>query len=345
MLNTETGDEVDETISPGRVTVNNQLLNNQQSFLDNQHAYLRGKTVVTLAAVVGTRYYNVPDGIDFDRLEEPVFTNMKGFHYEMEYGIKQSDYNVFQSDIGQTSSYVYRWQLINIAGTLKIELWPVPSVAQTIEFTGLLKLTQMAADSDTCVVDDLVLVLFTAAEILARGGAGDAGAKAAKAKAALDSIRASFPSRYERFNIAGIRPWWDRWCGNGQRPVVGISGDTPPANEVTMIIMIPETAFNVAAFQATATPISVLRIRGNFNGAVDGRWLQIFDSATTPADGTAPLIVGIPLTAGSPFFIETEVGSLAFAAGCYVCVSNTRAAKTLSADTMDVTVETYDPNA
>ncbi|MDE2098691.1 MAG: hypothetical protein KGL39_15665 [Patescibacteria group bacterium] len=223
MLNAECGEEMDETISPGLVASNNQLLNNQQAFLDNQHTYLRGKTVVSLAAVVGQQYYDVPAGIDFDRLEEPTFTNVSNFRYRIQYGIGQEEYNLFRSDLGVKASPVMRWQMVNIPA-LQIELWPIPSVPQSIIYTGLLPLAPMVADTDTCVIDDLVLVLFTAAELLARKGSGDAQAKAAKAKAALDSLKASFPSKFDTFNLAGQTPHYDGFYkGNNRRPVVAVN--------------------------------------------------------------------------------------------------------------------------
>ena len=224
MLNAECGEEMDETISPARVIINNQLLNNQQAFLANLHTYLRGKAVVSLAAVVGTQYYNLPTGIDFDRLEEPVYTNITSWRYRMEYGIGQEEYNVFRSELGVKASPVMRWQLVNVSGTLQIELWPIPSVAQSIVFTGILPITAMTTDASLCVIDDMALVLFTAAEILARKQSADAQAKGAKAKAYLDSLKASFPSKYDRFNIsgaptdyAGFRP------PNSRRPVVAVN--------------------------------------------------------------------------------------------------------------------------
>ena len=223
MLNVEAGEEMDETISPARVAINNQLLNNQQAFLDNQHSFLRGKTVVTLAATVGTQYYDLPGGVDFDRLEDDVYTNVVNFRYRMNYGITQDDYNIYRSDQRVIGSPCFKWQLINTT-KLQIELWPIPSVAQTIYFTGLLPLVQMVADSDTCVIDDMALVLFTAAEVLARKGSQDTAAKGAKAKAYLDNLRGSFPSRYSVFNMAGLKPRVNGFDKNTSgRPIVAVS--------------------------------------------------------------------------------------------------------------------------
>lgn len=224
MLNAECGEEMDETISPARVAVNNQLLNNQQAFLVNQHAYLLGKVRVSLAANVGQQYYGLPAGIDFDRLEKPEFTNVSNFRYRIGFGIGQEEYNLFRSDLGVTASPVMRWDLVNVGGSLQIELWPVPSVAQVILLSGLLPLAPLVNDTDTCVIDDLVLVLFTAAELLARKQSGDTQAKAVKAKAALDSLKASYPSRFEYFNLAGQAPSLaDFNRGNRRRPVVAVN--------------------------------------------------------------------------------------------------------------------------
>ena len=221
MLNAECGDEMDETISPARVAINNQLLNTQQRFLANQHDYLRGKVRVELPAVVGQQYYTPPTGIDLDRIEKPAFTNVNNFRYRIAYGIGQEDYNLFRSDLGVQASPVMRWDMVNVGGVLKVELWPIPSTAQTIMFSGLLPISDMASDAATCVIDDLALVLFTAAEILARRQQPDTQAKFAKAQAYIEKLRAGFPSRFDKFNLAGKEPSMrDLYVGNNRRPVV-----------------------------------------------------------------------------------------------------------------------------
>lgn len=224
MLYAECGEESDETISPALVPVYNQLLNNQQQYLDGQNAYLRGKTVAGLAAVVGQQYYNLPAGIDFDQIETPTFTNVVSFRYRIGYGIGQEEYNIFRSDLGVTASPVMRWQLVNVNGVQQIELWPIPSVVQTIEFTGLLPLTPMVQDTDVCVIDDLALVLFTAAKRLARQGKADAQETAARAMAHLNNLRAKAGSKFDVFNLAGQQPRFDEFYkGNNRQPVVAVN--------------------------------------------------------------------------------------------------------------------------
>lgn len=223
MLNAEIEDELDETISNSGVAWKNQILNNQQFFLANQHTYLLGKTRVSLPLSPGTQYYDVPGGIDMAHLDKPQYVVSSNWRFEVSFGILTIDYNIFNPELGATSIPILKWDLVNTGDGLQIQVWPIPSVAQTLEFSGLLLITPMASDSDTCVIDDLALVYFTAAEILAKRGAGDAQAKLAKAQAYLSSIRAGKPSRYETFNIAGD-DWGRRVNTDYKRPVVAVGG-------------------------------------------------------------------------------------------------------------------------
>jgi len=68
---------------------------------------------------------------------------------------------------------------------------------------------------------------------------------------------------------------------------------------------------------------------------------MIFDSngQPVPANGTAPVIAAIPLYVGAPFYVDESIGSLEFANGIYAAVSSTQETLTLSAQTIDITVE------
>lgn len=108
---------------------------------------------------------------------------------------------------------------------LMIEVWPIPSVPQSLELAGALPLTRMENDTDTCVIDDLLIVLFCAAEILARSSQGDAQAKITKAQAHLNSLKASYPTSHETFNISGGRRFIPGYhTGTGQ-PVIAVNGN------------------------------------------------------------------------------------------------------------------------
>jgi hypothetical protein len=103
--------------------------------------------------------------------------------------------------------------------------------------------------------------------------------------------------------------------------------------------MIQIKGIAVASIQVAIEPVSALRVRGNFNGSTADRWLQFFNSEVAAAEGAVPLFAAIPLYQTSPFFAEFELGACPFTLGCYACVSSTQGTKTISADTMDITVE------
>ena len=222
MLNAEIGAEMDETISPANIPIHNRLLNTQQRFLISQHAYLLGKVRVELPLIVGQQYYDPPGGIDFDRLDLPLFTNVNNFRYEVKYGIGQPEYNYWDSSRGLKSSPVFNWDRVLINGVKKIEVWPIPLVPQTLMLSGTALVTDMGNDTDTCVIDDLVLVLFTAARILAKNGNQDAQAVLAQAQATLNALRGDMPSKFDTFNMKGGDGSHSNlgFGGNGRRPVV-----------------------------------------------------------------------------------------------------------------------------
>lgn len=107
--------------------------------------------------------------------------------------------------------------------------------------------------------------------------------------------------------------------------------------------MNPVSVINAVELQVAKNPVSIRRLRGNFRGSTADRWLMLFNSDSTPADGTAPFIPAIPLNQNAPFFAEFEIGELVFPLGCYACVSTTQSTKTISTDTMDFSAELSDP--
>lgn len=312
MLNVETGYESDEAINPSRIAINNQLLNNQQVFLYGQHAYIRGKTRVSLPINSGTQFVPIStliNGsplntlIDLDRPETTEFVNFSAYRYQLKFGIGQLDYNVYNSSYGVAGVPIMKWDIVNnqiavtdpaasypgsispvltytgltpggqyewipgvnevsltyngntytaqdqftvVAGVttatatgsalgatftgqlntvgMQIEFWPIPSVPQSLELAGTLPINQMENDTDTCVIDDLVLVLYTAAEMLQRKDSADAPMKLAKAKAHLDSLKSSYPNKFETFNISGGRMYVPGFNGDRGRPVIAVSG-------------------------------------------------------------------------------------------------------------------------
>jgi len=99
------------------------------------------------------------------------------------------------------------------------------------------------------------------------------------------------------------------------------------------------SGIGVTALQVATHPIGMYRLRGNGNNGSTARWLLVFDSRDTPADGAVPTIPAIAVPVKGVILQFFDLGTAQFLQGLYVCLSNTQATKTLATDTMDIDVE------
>jgi hypothetical protein len=77
----------------------------------------------------------------------------------------------------------------------QFEIWPINVQGQSIRFTGQRALDPLAAGTDTADLDDLMLVLFVAADILARSKQADAKLKLDAATLRLAQQRGGYPTK------------------------------------------------------------------------------------------------------------------------------------------------------
>lgn len=134
---------------------------------------------VPLAA--GTRYYAFPASIAYDFVNEVWCSEDNATSFSpVRYGIGPPEFN--ESGAGTTGWPVCRWMLNgDQPGAQRIETWPVPSQAGYLRVIGRRALSPMVADSDYSTLNGTVLVLYVAADILARQKAEDAQVKLAQA--------------------------------------------------------------------------------------------------------------------------------------------------------------------
>jgi len=197
MLKGEIGNDMDSSVSPGGDAVLYQQIYNQQNWLLSEYdwPFLRIYSDTPLAQ--NQRYYPMPA----DPNSNPLFNldrPIKGQCYwsnlwnDTDLGITIYDYNVVNPDIGMTLVPVKKWQLyLNPAsqGTLQFEVWPVPSDG-TMKFrmTGQAFPPSFASPTDKAVLDDMLIMLFTAAQFFSMANPNKAQAAVAKAKAKLDRL-------------------------------------------------------------------------------------------------------------------------------------------------------------
>lgn len=131
----------------------------------------------------------------------------------MMFGINPAQYSLFNPDTDTRSFPVERYQYNELVGNF--ELWPIPSVETTILAWGQIKLPPLVDLSDTSLLDGQLVVMFAAANILARQKDEDAGLVLNKAQQYLVSIQKNNGSQKRV-------PRSMAWASGGRRPRPGL---------------------------------------------------------------------------------------------------------------------------
>lgn len=128
----------------------------------------------------GQRYYTFDNDVDFDRIVS-AHVKWEDTWRPLCYGIGPEQYNTSDSEDGEKEDPVTNWR--HYEGN-QFEVWPIPASDDCkIRFKAVKKLPALIADSDVALLDDNLIVLFAAAEMLARSKSDDAQAKLQAAQA------------------------------------------------------------------------------------------------------------------------------------------------------------------
>ena len=157
-----------------------KLLQKHQQRLWEDFRWPHLRVTRQLPLQIGQRYYSPPSDMIVDNIERIDIFRDSGW-VEMRGGINPTLYSTYNSDLNERSWPPSHWDIYEGE---QIEIWPVPDQNAdlttndgVIQFTGIRNLRPLVADSDTCDLDDTMLVAFAAADILAAGGAKDAQLK------------------------------------------------------------------------------------------------------------------------------------------------------------------------
>jgi len=174
------------TIGTGTDAELKVLLSNKQKFLAALRDWDSLRLQATVGLLAGARYATKP-AINFNRPFK-VEAKINDFWTQVAYGIGADEMNIYDSDVLETADPIQAWQHY---GLTQFEVWPIPATAQNIRFIGQMNLGALVsttAPEDTCTLDDLMLVLFTAADILADANSPGAQRKAANAQTLAASL-------------------------------------------------------------------------------------------------------------------------------------------------------------
>lgn len=108
------------------------------------------------------------------------------------YGIGSEQFNFLNSDLpGNLQDPITNWRWSQEG---MFEIWPMNATVQTLRFTGQRAMDTLAALTDTADLDDRLLVLAVAADILARQNQKDADRMSARYQRRLFEVRANYPA-------------------------------------------------------------------------------------------------------------------------------------------------------
>ena len=148
--------------------------------------FLRVERSITLNA--GQRYYDFPSDLNYDRLMT-IKLNRNGIYTDLERGITFDDLSIYDSNNNERASPALKWDVRNTGAKEQLEVWPIPNETGSIHFLGTKSLSTLIADDDRADLDDRLIVLFAASEMLARQKSPDAQNKLNLANSRLLKLR------------------------------------------------------------------------------------------------------------------------------------------------------------
>lgn len=135
--------------------------------------FLKVRRDKTMAA--GQRYYDIPTDLNLERIIA-VDIRYSGKWLPVERGITLDHYNAQDSDDDIRLDPVVRWDVTDTGDGEQIEVWPIPATdGALLRFTGIRKLNALIATADRADLDDQLIILFSAGELL--GGAKNPAAQ------------------------------------------------------------------------------------------------------------------------------------------------------------------------
>lgn len=180
----------------------NRVLNHvyRTLYMDHEWPHLR-KVYTKIPMAAGQRYYDFPTDLEPDRVTEAVCWS-SNVAYEVRRGISFEEYGVLDPDEDERQDPVLAWDNRFTGTKTQIEVWPIPASADhSLQFKGYIKLDKLVNDADKCWLDDELVLLFSAAEVLKADDADDADSKLQLAQGYLQRLKANSKGAGKRYSI------------------------------------------------------------------------------------------------------------------------------------------------
>lgn len=183
----------------------------RQLALQYQFPELHLEQDLAIAATDNT--YGLPSDIGLNEAME-VWCSWGSEWVPVTYGIGRMEQSVLSST--QHSWPIRKWE-IRVSDTDDAQVlyvWPTPSQAGTLRFSGQKAVVDMAADADRSTLDGTLIALYTAGGILAQQKSADAQLRLSEAAAHAEALMSRQsatrdPVQLSRRHTTRVRPYLD----------------------------------------------------------------------------------------------------------------------------------------
>lgn len=189
-LRAETGRTQNVAVGVDEVENLKVILQRNQELLYEEYEWPHLRVQREIVINAGQRYYDFPADLNFDRIQD-VKLKYGNTYTDVERGITFDDYSAFDSNATPPvrSFPTLKWDVRDTGVKEQLEVWPVSSQSASLHFFGTKKLSPLIQEEDRADLDDRLIVLFSAAEILARQKSNDAKNKLSQAERRLMQLR------------------------------------------------------------------------------------------------------------------------------------------------------------
>lgn len=157
------------------------------------------------AVSAGVYKIDAPTSIDLERLEK-VSCKYGDIWHPIERGITTELYNALDSEADERSEPIENYDIQWTGSAPQVVLWPRPTADTTVRFQGYKAFARLVNGSDVCLLDDMLIYLHVAAELLAKAEDPVAEAVAQAARRRLNVLKFGFSkNRNSKFNLAGLQ--------------------------------------------------------------------------------------------------------------------------------------------
>ncbi len=183
------------------------LLRRTQAELYDNHEWPQLEVYRDVLLHAGDKTYDFPADINFEHTIKLHYLDGSVW-YDVPYGVGDGEYSLHSTEYDDPSRVypVQRWRFD--PDSAQFEVWPVPPTDGKVRIWGTKALAPLVKESDRSTLDGTMLVLFVAAELLARDKSEDAQLKLQKAQERLRRLKTrSISQKSDMVVLGGDDPY------------------------------------------------------------------------------------------------------------------------------------------